>query len=362
MGVRSTTPPGRRILLLAAWGLLAGVGCGPMGPVVGEAPAAGPGSSDPMQAAPPLEFVSTAPRGLDLYRPTPDDNAITRERAELGKRLFFDPALSRDGTVACASCHRPELGFSDTLRFSPGVEGRTGSRTTPTLLNRAYGRSFFWDGRKERLEEAVLQPIDNPMEMDQPLDGLVERLEADPETRRGFEEAFPEEGVSAETLGKALATYLRTLLRGEVVGSPSEGRGPEDPAAGASLPAEALSEEARRGRALFLGQARCAVCHAGPNLTQEEFHNTGVAAGSGDPGRYRVTGNEADRGRFKNPTLRGIRHTRPYMHDGSQATLEEVVEFYNRGGGSHPNRSPDIRPLGLTPEEFRLLVAFLETL
>lgn len=319
-------------------------GCGAGGPAAEPPPVPG-------TAGQAFEYLHEPPAGLDLYRPTPEDNRLAPERVALGRRLFFDPVLSRDGTVACASCHRPELGFSDTLRFSPGVDGRTGTRTTPTLLNRAYGRAFFWDGREDSLEETVLRPITNPVELDLPLAELTARLEDRARYRNAFHRAFPDEGISAGTVGKALAAYVRTLLRGNVAADrrpgPDEGASPLDVAA---------------GRRLFLGKAGCSFCHAGPTFTQEEFHNTGVAGLSGDPGRYRATGREEDRGRFKTPTLRGIRLTRPYMHDGSLATLEEVVEFYDRGGGPHPNRSPDLRPLELTSEEIRLLVAFLESL
>ena len=299
----------------------------------------------------PFEFPGRPPPGLDLFRPVPDTNPLTPARIEAGRLLFFDRALSRDGTLACASCHRPELGFSDTLRVSPGVEGRTGTRTTPTLLNRAYGKTFFWDGRESELEVAVLQPITNPLELDLTLEEATIRIEADPRHRGAFRDAFPGEDVSAETVGKALAAYGRTLLRGDP--APDAGEAPENGAASADVAA---------GRRLFLGKARCVSCHAGPTLTQEEFHNTGVAGLSGDPGRYRVTGREQDRGRFKTPTLRGIRFTRPYLHDGSLATLDGVVEFYDRGGGPHANRNPDLRPLRLSDEERRLLVVFLESL
>lgn len=290
----------------------------------------------------PIEVIEPPPRGLELYRPVPVENRLTAARAELGRRLFFDARLSRDGSLTCASCHQPELGFSDTVRFSPGVYGRTGTRTTPTLLNRAYGRAFFSDGRAATLEEAVLRPIEDPVELDLPLDRLIGRLQCEATYRESFEDAFPGEGLTRRSLGRALASYVRVLTWGDV---PQEVR-----------------PEIDAGRALFHGRARCATCHAGPNLTLDEFHNTGLASGSGDLGRYAATGRPEDLGRFKTPTLRAIRHTRPYMHDGSLATLSGVVEFYNGGGGPHPGRSPDLRPLGLTPEEIRWLVAFLESL
>lgn len=301
-------------------------------------------------------FPPPPPRGLDLHLPAPADNRPTPARAALGRRLFFDPVVSRDSTVACASCHRPELGFADTLPRSPGVAGRRGRRATPTLVNRGYGVSFFWDGRAASLEEAVLLPIEDPRELDLPLDSLVARLAADPRYRGLFFRAYGT-AASRGTVADALASFVRLIRSGD---APVDRLLPEGD--------EALSAEARRGRRLFLGKAGCFACHIGPNLTDEGFHDTGVAARSAagggytDPGRGAITGRQEDRGEFKTPTLREVARRAPYMHDGSLASLEEVVRFYDRGGGSSPSLDPEIRSLDLSEREIDDLVAFLESL
>ena len=310
------------------------------------------------------DYRPPIPPGLDLYLPVPEDNPLTREKVALGERLFFDPRLSRDGTVACASCHIPERAFSDSLPVAVGIDGRGGERNAPPILNLAWAGSLFRDGSAASLEEQALHPIHSPVEMDLSLDELERRLAGDPSYRRDFERAFggesgrapagrsaASETVTQENVARAIASYVRTILAGDA---------PFDRYLAGDR--EALTEEELRGFRLFTGKANCSLCHLGPTFSDDAFHNTGVAARSGDPGRYGVTGREEERGRFRTPTLREIEHTAPYMHDGSLATLEDVVEFYNEGGGPHPNRSPDIRPLGLTPEELRLLVAFLETL
>jgi cytochrome c peroxidase len=291
------------------------------------------------------------PPALALHRNIPPDNPLTPAKVALGRRLFHDPLLSADRSLACASCHRPELGFSDTLAVSPGVDGRVGRRSTPTLLNRAYGRAFFWDGRAETLEDAVLRPIRDPVELALPLAELVRRLDAEPAYREAFRRAFPGESVTQENLGRALASFVRTLITGD---SPADRF-----AAGDST---ALTREEREGRRLFFAEARCAQCHAGPNLTDEEFHNTGVASGSADPGRYAVSGRDEDRGRFKTPTLREVGRRPPFMHDGSLRSLEEVIDFYDRGGGDHPLRTGRLRPLRLAPAQKQALAAFVRVL
>jgi cytochrome c peroxidase len=321
--------------------------------VTGSCGSPGPNTADARAArlAEPGDFPSTLPATLPLHRGIPPGNRLTPARIELGRRLFHDPIVSADSSLACASCHRPELGFSDTVAVSPGVGGRLGRRTTPTLLNRTYGRTFFWDGRAETLEDAVLRPIQDPVELALPLDELTRRLEAHPEYRRAFGRAFHGEPVSPENIGRALASFVRTLVSGD---SPADRF-----AAGDST---ALSNEQRAGRRLFFAKARCTLCHGGPNLTDEQFHNTGVAAASGDPGRYGVSGRDEDLGRFKTPTLREIGRRPPFMHDGSLRSLQDVVEFYDRGGGDHPLRSADIHPLGLTAAEQSALAAFLQSL
>lgn len=293
--------------------------------------------------------------GLDLLVPVPRDNPMTNEKIVLGERLFFDSILSADGAVRCASCHRPDYAFADSVAISRGAFGRQGQRNAPALVNRAYGRTFFWDGRVATLEEQVLHPIQDSVELGQPVSQLVRRLAADRSYRAGFARAFSAP-ISAVAIGRALASYVRTLRSGNA---------PIDRwRDGESL---ALSNAARRGLALFTGRGNCVACHVGPNFTDEDFHNTGVTARSAryvafDSGRARVSGKLKDVGAFKTPTLREVARTAPYMHDGSLATLESVVAFYDSGGVASDLLDPEIKPLGLTPEQRRDLVAFLEAL
>lgn len=271
----------------------------------------------------------TVPLGLDLYLPVPEDNPLTTEKIDLGRRLFFDRRLSRDGSVACSSCHDPERAFSDGRPIAIGVSGRKGRRNVPALINRAYGRLFFWDGRVATLEEQVLKPVEDPNEMDSPLAEAAERV-----------------GLAPEEISRALASFVRSILSGD---SPFDRFVNGDRAA--------LSAEQQAGLLLFLGKANCVACHMGPNFTDERLHNTGVAWRDGkfaDPG--------AGRGDFKTPTLREVARTAPYMHDGSIATLEEVVEYYDRGGNRNPTADPELRPLHLSSVEKRDIVAFLQSL
>jgi cytochrome c peroxidase len=293
------------------------------------------------------------PLGLDSYMPVPEDNPLDAAKAALGRDLFREVLLARDGKVSCASCHDPERGFTDNRAAAVGVFGRTGNRRVPRIVNRGYGKAFFWDGRIATLEEQVIQPIQNPKEMDLTLDEAVARLAAAPRYPELFRRAFGRE-LNAADLGRALATYVRTILTGD---SPYDryiqGEG------------AALSPAARRGLTIFRGKGNCGVCHLGPNLTDEEFHNTGVAWRSdrfADDGRYQVTRREKDQGAFKTPTLREVARTPPYMHDGSLATLEAVVDYYDRGGNRNPQVDPELRPLGLTGEEKQALVEFLRSL
>jgi len=292
--------------------------------------------------------------GLDLFVPVPDENPLTREGVALGERLFFDPLLSADGIIRCASCHRPEHAFSDTARISLGVYGRRGERNAPALINRAYGRAFFWDGRTATLEAQVLHPIRDSVELGQPIPTLIQRLRADRSYRSAFARSFGTVRIDSQAVARALASFVRTLRSGN---APVDRWRNGDSAA--------LSSSARRGLALFTGRAGCISCHIGPNFTDEDFHNTGVAARTAryasreDIGRARVTGRAKDVGAFKTPTLRDVARSAPYMHDGSLATLEDVVAFYDSGGVANPQLGAEIKPLALTGEQRRDLVAFL---
>ncbi len=273
------------------------------------------------------------PLGLDAYMPVPETNPLTAEKIELGRKLFFDKRLSADGSVACATCHQPDYAFTDKHPLAVGIGGKVGTRRSPRLLNRGYGRSFFWDGRARSLEDQVLQPIANPIEMGSSPAAAAKRV-----------------GIAEPVLRDALASYVRSLVSGNsrydrfLAGD-----------------AMALNDQEKLGLRLFTGKAGCSGCHVGPNLTDERFHNTG-AGKLPDTGRAEVTGRPQDRGAFKTPTLRDVARTPPYMHDGSLATLDEVIRFYDEGGKPNPQLDPEIRKLHLTPAEKAALRAFLFTL
>ena len=276
----------------------------------------------------------SVPLGLDTLIPTPESNPISREMAALGRKLFFDPALSRDRTVSCATCHDPKRAFTDPHPLAVGIENRRGPRRTPTILNRAYGKTFFWDGRAATLEQQVLLPIQNKDEMDMTVPEVLAR--------------FP--NLTAATLQNALATYVRTILAGD---SPYDRYLAGDK--------NALTAQQLAGLRLFRGKANCASCHVGPNLTDERFHNTGAGL-QPDPGRFAVTQRPEDKGAFKTPTLRELPVRAPYMHDGSLKTIEDVIDFYNKPDRKTANLDPEIRPLRLSPPEEQALAAFLRSL
>lgn len=270
--------------------------------------------------------------------------AVNASKVALGKKLFFDQRLSADGKIACASCHSPEHAFADLRVRSVGVFGRQGERHAPSLVGRAFGTLQFWDGRAATLEDQVIEPIKNPLEMDTTVDAVVKRLGSDHDYA----------GLTAETLVQSLASYIRTIRSEDsrfdrfLTGAPA-----------------GLSDTEREGLRLFRDSARCYICHAGDNLTDEMFHNTGVAWRDGrlqDEGRARVTNKASDRGAFKTPTLREIAKTAPYMHDGSLKTLEEVIEFYDRGGNPNSNLDENIVPLHLSKADKDALLAFLRAL
>ena len=297
--------------------------------------------------------LSKPPLGLDAYLPSPAENPLTTERAALGRELFFDKRLSRDGTVSCATCHDPKLGYTDDKSVAVGIGGRKGTRRTPRLINRAYGRSFFWDGRAATIEEQVLKPIANPLEMDLPVEEAVAFLRSNPAYSAKFQGAFAGEPTD-QRLAFALAAYARTILSGN---APYDRYLAGDEAA--------LTEPQKRGLTLFRGKAGCAVCHLGPNLTDERFHNTGVGWKDGkyaDTGRAAASGDQADRGAFKTPLLREVARTGPYMHDGSLKTLRDVIQFYDQGGEANPNLDRDVQRLDLTDADKADLEAFLGAL
>ena len=281
-----------------------------------------------------LILTLAIPLGLDLYLPAPEENPLTIEKINLGRRLFFDRRLSVDGSISCATCHDPRRAFSNRRSISTGVFGRAGRRNAPAIINRAYGRTFFWDGRTTSLEDQVLKPIEDPAEMGSSADGAAARV-----------------GLTRSELARSLASYVRSILAGK---SPFDRFVAGDH--------HALSPDEQAGLRLFRGKANCTACHIGPTLSDEQFHNTGVAWAEGrfqDDGRAGVTGRDPDRGAFRTPTLREVARTAPYMHDGSLRTLDDVIGFYDRGGRSNPGLDREIRPLHLTATEKRQLVALL---
>ncbi|MBW3541149.1 MAG: c-type cytochrome [Planctomycetes bacterium] len=296
------------------------------------------------------ETAFPVPKGLPEV-PCPDDNPLSEGKIRLGKQLYFDPRLSRDETVSCATCHDPAKGWSNSDAVATGVGGKKGGRSAPTIINSAYSRFQFWDGRAASLEEQALGPIANPIEMAMNLDEVVERIKGVEGYRKQFEECFGEEGVTEENIARAIAAYERTILSGDA---------PFDRFKAGDK--EALSEAAQRGMKIFFGKGQCSSCHTGPNFTDNSFHNVGVGMDRDEPdfGRETISSLGGDRGSFKTPTLREIARTAPYMHDGSLKTLEDVVEHYVKGGVENPFLDEAIFPLNLTDQEKQDLVTFLK--
>jgi cytochrome c peroxidase len=280
----------------------------------------------------------------------PEDNSMSPEKVALGSQLYFDPRLSRDNTVSCATCHDPAKGWSNGAAVATGVRGMKGGRSAPTVINTTYQSFQFWDGRMATLEQQALGPIQNPIEMDMTLPEVVTRLNAIAGYKAQFQKVFKTD-VTADGIGKAIAAFERTVLSGDA---------PYDRFTAGDL--KALSPAAERGRALFFGAARCSSCHSGPNFTDNAFHNIGVGMTSKtpDPGRFDASKLEGDKGAFKTPTLRDIARSAPYMHDGSLATLEEVVVHYNKGGIANEYLDEEVFPLNLTKEQVADVVTFMK--
>ena len=278
------------------------------------------------------------------------------DTAELGALLFNDPILSSDQTVSCASCHIPAFAFSDTSALSKGVGGQLGARNTPGITNMTAREHFFWDGRAATLEQQVMGPIENPVEMNLPLPMAIERLKNHPEYRRYFKHFYGHEPDTASLIS-ALAAFMRTL---ETSDTPFD-----DWMMGNKL---AMSASAVRGRQVFMKKGKCFDCHFSPDFTGDEFRNIGLYDGEklNDNGRYDVTKKEADKGKFKVPGLRNVALTAPYMHNGQFKTLKEVIDYYDKPDdfGIHSIGRDTLlqRPLGLTKTEKTDLEAFMEAL
>ncbi len=276
----------------------------------------------------------------------PKDNLPTDDKISLGKQLYFDGRLSADNKVSCASCHDPAKGFSNGESFATGVEGKKGGRSSPTVINAAFQKFQFWDGRAKSLEDQALGPIQNPIEMNLTLDAVVAKLNLIDGYKSQFQKVFGTD-VTSDGIAKAIAAYERTIVSGN---APYDRFKAGDQAA--------LSEPAQRGMALFFNKANCVACHAGPNFTDNGFHNIGLPGG--DEGRFAISKSVGDRGAFKTPTLREIAKTGPYMHDGSLKTFEEVISHYIKGGTPNPQLDEELFPLKLTANEVADLVTFLK--
>jgi len=302
-----------------------------------------------------------APLGLPPV-PVPPDNPPTADTIALGRRLFYDTRLSADGSIACSSCHNPTQGFTDGHAVATGIRGQKGSRSAPSLLNAAYYPKEFWDGRAASLEDQAGGPMANPIEMGQQHDVSVRKLAADPSYGQLFEKAFGAGPITLEKIAKSLASFERTLLSGDSPFDRYE----------YGHDSSAMSAAAIRGLAAFRDPARgnCTACHLiGKNyalFTDGKFHNVGVGVDPTgeltDLGRYSQTKIDVDRAAFKTPTLRNAALTAPYMHDGSEKTLKEVVDYYAGGANSNPQLDPAIQAIKLSAQDRADLVAFLEAL
>lgn len=290
--------------------------------------------------------------------PWPKDNQYSKKKADLGRLLYFDKRLSANGTVSCASCHYMTCGFSDCRILAVGINDEKGKRHSPTIINAAYAKLLFWDGRANSLEEQCKGPLANINEMAE-LNNMqkahqecVDNISKIPGYQKLFVEAFGKEGVTIDNIAKAVATFERTVLSGN---SPYDRyiRGDKT----------AMSPEQIHGMQLYK-KVGCINCHSGFNFTDERFHNIGVGMDAAHPdlGRFAITKDKKDWGSFKTPTLRESEHTAPYMHDGSISTLEEVIEYYDIGGIKNKNLHPLMRPLHLSAQDKKDLVSFLKAL
>ena len=304
----------------------------------------------------PLSFLAALPSDPRVaYRrpagvPSPKDNEPTPARVELGKKLFFDPRLSGSNALSCASCHNPSFSWGDRLPVGVGHGHKKLGRRTPTILNAAFNELQMWDGRFGSLEEQALGPMTSPDEMNIDAEEMLARLRANPGYQQLFREAYGEAGITKDTVTKAIAAFERTVVSGEA---------PFDRfIAGEEA---AISGSARRGFVLFNGKANCVACHSGWAFTDGSFHDIGVR--TADPGRGRTLGLPELNHAFKTPTLRNVVERAPYMHNGSEANLREVIALYNDGGRVRRSTlSSEIKPLHLTPAEVEDLIAFLHTL
>lgn len=294
-----------------------------------------------------------------VYEPVPAmeypaDNKWSKDKEELGKMLYFDPRLSGSNWISCATCHNPGLGWSDGLPRTIGDGQKELGRHSPTVVNSGYFKLQMWDGRKKTLEDQAKGPIGAVGEMNQDYDALILELKAIPGYVSRFDKVFGKNALTLDNIAKAIATFERSVV--------SKNSAYDKYWAGDK---SAMSASAVRGMDLFFGKGKCGICHNGPVFTDSGFHNIGVKPAGPlkvDLGRYNQSKDDFDKGAFKTPGLRDITRSAPYMHNGTESTLEEVIDFYNRGGDVKENLSPFITPLGLNKQEKKDLVEFLKSL
>ena len=295
----------------------------------------------------------------------PADNPMTKQGINLGKHLFYDPILSGDSTMACASCHLPEFGFSDSRAFSLGIDGKPGTRHSMSLINVGFSHvGLFWDGCSKTLEDQALLPVEDPLELNTTWPSVIQKLKAHPKYPTMFREAFginDKSEITKELAAKAIAQFERTII--------STDSKFDRVMAGKEL----YTDLELIGFGLFfdddpdLPDMECGHCHNIPLATSDEFFNNGLTFtgesldGFPDLGRGKVTGSKADNGKFKAPTLRNIKYTAPYMHDGRFKTLDEVLDFYATGGQKSPNKDKNLHKLEMTPFNKRALLDFIDT-
>ena len=296
-------------------------------------------------------FKPVVPEGFPKLE-YPEDNRFTNARWQLGRKLFYDPVMSRDSTVSCSSCHKQSLAFADNLPTTPGVDNLPGVRNSPSLGNIGYHPYYTREGGVPSLEMQVLVPIQEHNEFGFNILLIQERLMNNDDYIELSKKAY-DRNPDYFVITRALATFERSLISGNSAFDQYKFQG--NP--------RAISKDEIAGMELFYSaRTNCATCHEGFNFTNYSFQNNGLYLQYADTGRQRLTGEASDRALFKVPSLRNVGLTGPYMHDGTFATLDEVIKHYNTGGKAHPNKSPLLKPLHLTGEEQQQLVAFLESL
>jgi len=327
---------------------------------------------------PPFQVGETTPYEIDYperiakFLPPmsiPEDNPMTVEGVELGRMLFFDERLSGDNSISCAECHAPELAFSDTGAFSFGIDGLPGNRNSMPLINLGWMDTYFWDGRKSSLEEQAFAPVTDPVEMHENWPNAISKLQADNQYPFLFEEIFGTQEIDSVMVSKVIAQFERTIISGD---SPMDKYMNANRAIGSSGWSSADEFAAYQGFIIFIDENKgdCFHCHGdsfNPLWTDNLYHNNGLDAVITDKGLGKITGNPADDGKFKSPTLRNLAFTAPYMHDGRFKTLDDVINHYSEGLQPSPTIDPLMKNISLggaqlSPDEKYFLKMFLISL